>query len=117
MESSASVERRESRQMSMAFDDQNQNNPPLNIKVVGMASKDRIDEEAEVAPDISMLNIIVIGDKQVGKTSLLQALGDTQINKRLMSSQDLAFTEYIKLNYQTPVGTSIRVRLWDTTGQ
>ena len=59
------------------------------------------------------IKVILIGDCNVGKTSILRRLTDNKFNEKYLPSKSLEYTNYsIKINNYT-----LRMQIWDTSGQ
>ena len=58
--------------------------------------------------------IIMLGDSQVGKTSILHMYQKKHFNQSHISTIGL---DFITTKYTTPEGHSATVMLWDTAGQ
>ena len=56
------------------------------------------------------IKVILIGDCNVGKTSILRRLTDNKFNEKYLPSKSLEYTNYsIKINNYT-----LRMQIWDT---
>ena len=60
------------------------------------------------------MQLIVLGDGAVGKTSLLKMYSDKSYCPKHITTIGL---EYIKTDYTDPDGTTWPVQIWDTAGQ
>ena len=60
------------------------------------------------------MNIIIVGDGKVGKTSILK-----RFDKRQFQPQHIRTigVDFISAAYKSPEGVDVQVKLWDTAGQ
>lgn len=69
---------------------------------------------AETQPKPKSVNIIIIGDGAVGKTSLLTRLDQRTFSKNHIRTNGL---DSIRYDYTTKDGVKLQCKLWDTAGQ
>lgn len=60
------------------------------------------------------IQVIILGDGAVGKTSLLKMYQDKQFTQSHMATIGL---DYVSSTYKSPKGEEIAVKIWDTAGQ
>ena len=59
------------------------------------------------------IQVIILGDGAVGKTSLLKMYQDKQFTQSHMATIGL---DYVSSSYKAPKGEDIAVKIWDTAG-
>mmetsp|Transcript_10667 Transcript_10667/g.10780 ORF Transcript_10667/g.10780 Transcript_10667/m.10780 type:complete len:180 (-) Transcript_10667:120-659(-) len=60
------------------------------------------------------IQIIILGDGAVGKTSLLKMYSEKEFTQSHMATIGL---DYVSTTYKSPGGEDIAVKIWDTAGQ
>ena len=60
------------------------------------------------------IQVIILGDGAVGKTSLLKMYQDKQFTQSHMATIGL---DYVSSTFHSPKGEDIAVKIWDTAGQ
>ena len=61
----------------------------------------------------NLIQIIFLGEAEVGKTSIIQRFGTGNFEEETKASMGL---DFIKSKYTTKAGDEISVKLWDTAG-
>ena len=67
-------------------------------------------------PEIQTVNILLIGDSRVGKTSIIRQYSGKPFSNELWATLGLDFFQ-IKVRPQSNPNELLRVKVWDTAGQ
>ena len=59
------------------------------------------------------MQVIILGDGAVGKTSVLKMYQEKQFTQSHMATIGL---DYVSTAYKAPTGEDIAVKIWDTAG-